>query len=118
MTVNREGGGMAAANRLEQLKQMLQDDPEDAFLRYGLAMEYRKAGEQSESLELLAGLMKDEPPHVPSFLMAAQQMVEQEEIDQARAVLRTGIETARKQGDTHAAGEMSELLAHIGELGE
>jgi hypothetical protein len=35
----------------------------------------------------------------------------------ARTILRDGIEAARTQGDTHAAGEMSEFLASLGSDG-
>jgi len=45
---------------------------------------------------------------------AAQQLVALERIDEARGVLRDGIESARMQGNSHAAGEMSELLASLG----
>ena len=53
---------------------------------------------------------------VPSFLMAAQHLSAQSKVDEAREVLRAGIEAAREQGEQHAAGEMSELLASLGEL--
>ena len=39
-------------------------------------------------------------------------------MDEARSKLRVGIEQARKQNDAHAAGEMSEFLTSLGELGE
>ena len=109
---------MGDQSRLEQLQELLQGSPDDQFLRYGLAMEYRKAGHAEESLELLGGLMKDSPPHVPSFLMAAQQHAELDQISEARTVLREGIEHAREQDNMHAASEMGELLASLGEMGE
>jgi hypothetical protein len=37
--------------------------------------------------------------------------------DEAREALRRGIDEARRQGNTHAAGEMSELLASLGREG-
>ena len=46
--------------------------------------------------------------------MAAQQWVKLTQIPEARTALRDGIEQARQQGDAHAAGEMSELLASLG----
>ena len=46
--------------------------------------------------------------------MAAQQLADLQRIEEARALLREGIEQARHQDDTHAAGEMSELLASLG----
>jgi hypothetical protein len=46
--------------------------------------------------------------------MAGQQLARLGRTEDARGVLREGIEEARKQGDTHAAGEMSEFLASLG----
>jgi hypothetical protein len=50
--------------------------------------------------------------------MAAQQLADLGRIDEARTYLRDGIEEARRQGDNHAAAEMSEMLSSLGELGE
>ena len=68
----------------------------------------------------LRGLMSDNPPYVPAFFMLAQHLVKREEslVNEARTVLRAGIEVARHQGNDHAAGEMSEFLASLGEAGE
>ena len=94
---------------------MLESEPNDTFLRYTLAMEYRKAGETEQSIDLLRQLAYEgAPPYVPAFFMAAQQLVENEAIEEARSLLRDGIEEARKQNDHHAAAEMGELLAEIG----
>ena len=46
--------------------------------------------------------------------MAAKQLVHLRRVDEAREVLRGGIEEARKQGDTHVASEMGEMLANLG----
>ena len=97
---------------------MLKDDPQDQFLRYGLAAEYRSEGRPEESLDPYRGLMADQDPHVPSFLMAAQLLLELDQVNEARAALRDGIEIARQQGEAHAAGEMGELLASLGSQGE
>ena len=109
---------MTASTRREKFEAMLADEPEDQFLRYALAMEYEKEGDHERSLEFLRGLMSDDPPHVPSFFMAGQHLTKQDRIDEARTILRDGIEQARQQGDLHAAGEMGEFLAGLGSLGE
>jgi predicted Zn-dependent protease len=103
-------------SRREKIEAMLVDEPHDPFLRYALAMELEKEGEHERSLELMQGLMSDEPPHVPSFFMAGQHLAAQGRTDEARGALRDGIEQARKQGEAHAAGEMSEFLSELGEL--
>ncbi len=104
--------------RREKFEAMLASEPGDQFLRYALAMEYEKEEDHERSLEFLYGLMADEPPHVPAFFMAGQHLAKQDRVDEAREVLRLGIEQARRQGNAHAAGEMSEFLAGLGSLGE
>jgi hypothetical protein len=104
--------------RREKIEAMLADEPGDVFLRYSLALELDKEGEHVASLEKLGELSREEPPYVPAFFMAAQQLVRLNRVSEARTFLRDGIETARRQNDAHAAGEMSEFLASLGELGE
>jgi hypothetical protein len=101
--------------RREKLEALLADDPGDVFLRYGLALELDKEGDHEASLARLRELQSHQPPYVPAFFMAGQQLVRLSRIEEARAALREGIEEARRQGNAHAAGEMSELLASLGD---
>ena len=101
--------------RLEKIQAMLADDPTDTFLRYSLAMEQEKTGQHDASEAGFRELMQDDPPYVPAFFMAAQHLARRERVDEARAMLRDGIEQARHQGDSHAASEMSEFLAQLGD---
>lgn len=105
-------------SRREKIEAMLLEDPSDTFLRYSLAMELRSEGDNDASIDRLTELTKDATPYVPAFFMAAQQLAELGRIDEARTFLREGIDEARHQGDQHAAAEMSELLASLGQLGE
>ncbi len=106
------------STRREKIEAMLADEPHDTFLRYSLAMEQEKAGEHEASLAGFRGLMQDQPPYIAAFFRAGQQLVGLDRIEEARAALRDGIETARQQGDSHAAAEMAELLSSLGRLGE
>jgi predicted Zn-dependent protease len=106
------------ASRRSRIEAMLAQEPADTFLRYSLAMELDKEGDHDRSLAGLRELQSDSPPYVPAFFMAAQQLVALNRIAEAREALRHGIEEARTQGNTHAAGEMSELLATLGREGE
>ncbi|HUY36225.1 MAG TPA: hypothetical protein VMV69_26040 [Pirellulales bacterium] len=109
---------MTAPSRRRRIEAMLVDDPRDTFLRYSLAMELAKEGDHDRSLEQYGGLMNDDPPYVPAFFMAAQQFAQLGRVGEARTVLRDGIEQAHRKGDAHAAGEMSEFLASLGNLAE
>ena len=106
------------SSRREKIEAMLADEPHDSFLRYSLALELDKEGHHEDSLSKLRELVADSPPYVPAFFMAGQQLARLDRLVEARTVLREGIEQARRQGDTHAAGEMSELLTSLGQLGE
>ena len=111
MRLAEKARGMSdTSDRRQKIETLLQAEPGDPFLRYCLAMEMDKAGETDESFALFQALMRDPTPHVPAFFMAAQQQARLAHLDVAKALLRDGIEEARKQGDQHAAGEMSEFL--------
>ncbi len=101
-------------SRREKIEAMLADEPGDTFLRYSLAMELDKEGDNAASLAKFTELTRDSPPYVPAFFMAGQQLVRLGRMAEARGFLRDGIEAARTQGDAHAAGEMSEFLASLG----
>lgn len=105
---------MPTQSRREKIETMLLDDPRDTFLRYALAMELDKEGRHGESLAGLGQLAADQPPYVPAYFQAAQQLTRLDRVEEARTMLRDGIEAARVQGDSHAAGEMSEFLASLG----
>jgi hypothetical protein len=97
-------------SRRKKIEAMLAEDPGDTFLRYSLAMELDKEGDHEASLAKFAELTRDDPPYVPAFFMAGQQLARLGRIDDARVIVRNGIEAARAQNDMHAAGEMNEFL--------
>lgn len=104
--------------RRQQIEEMLIAEPEDRLLRYCLAVEMQADGENASALAKFDELCQETPPHVPAYFRRAQLLVQLERIAEARSVLREGIEIARQQGDLHAAGEMSDLLADLGQFGE
>ncbi|MGC4001690.1 MAG: hypothetical protein QM811_00430 [Pirellulales bacterium] len=103
---------------LAQIEALLAEDPTDVFLRYALAMELDKQGDHDASLTGLRTLAGENPPYIPAFFMAGQQLTRLGRLDEARAMLRDGITAADASGDAHAAREMREFLSGIGRLGE
>lgn len=97
---------------------MLQDEPQDVFLRYSLALELTNEGDVASALERLEVLCREEPAYVPAFFRSAQILADDDRVSEARTFLREGIEEARKQGDMHAAAEMSEMLSDLGQHSE
>lgn len=101
---------MTTVTRRQKLEAMLLASPNDQMLRYMLAMELDKEAEHDRSLELFGSLMNEAPPYVPAFLMAGQLLARLERIENARSTYRTGILEAQRQGNDHAAGEMTGFL--------
>ncbi len=106
---------MARTARMAQIEALLADDPDDAFLRYGLAMEHASAGDDDACVNVLRDLITrtKEKPYVPAFLQCGQALMRLGRDTEACDVLRQGIAAAHSAGDTHAEGEMQGLLATL-----
>jgi hypothetical protein len=78
-------------------------------------MELRKESDHEQSVTMLRELAYDpDAKYVAAFFMAAQQLAELDQVEEARTLLRDGIEEARRQNNLHAAAEMGELLSELG----
>jgi tetratricopeptide (TPR) repeat protein len=101
---------MTGKSRKQQIEEMLAEDPNDPFLRYGLAMEYVSAGQDEEAVRCFEELLRTSPDYVPGYMQAGRGLVRLNRLEEARTVFQAGIAAARKQGDQHAAEEMTGFL--------
>jgi thioredoxin-like negative regulator of GroEL len=101
---------MAAVSRIDQLKSMVADAPDDAELRYFLAMAYVSAGDENSALAGFRQLASENPEYVPAYVQSGQLLARLGREDEARTIFRAGIAAAQKAGDMHAAGEMEAFL--------
>lgn len=99
--------------RLAQLLTMLETEPKDSFLRYGVAMEYARAGQHDAAIREFGTLLSHDPGYVAAFFMCGRSYESIGQIAQARAQYEQGIAMAKKTGDQHAAAEMAEALAAL-----
>ena len=97
-------------SRLEQIQAMLADDPNDPFLRYGLAMEHVSQGDDEEAVRCFRGMVQDLPDYVAAYQQAAQALVRLNRVDEARDMFRRGIAVAGQAGNRHAQDEMQGML--------
>jgi predicted RNA polymerase sigma factor len=97
-------------SRKEQIEELLKDDPNDPFLRYGLAMEHVSAGNDTEAARCFQGMFKDLPGYVPAYMQGGQVLSRLGRVDEARAAFERGIAAARQQGNMHAAEEMQGMI--------
>jgi predicted Zn-dependent protease len=100
-------------DRLAMLTEILSQNPDDAFARYGLAMEYSKAGEVERALEEFGKLLSTHPDYTAGYFMAAQTLVSANRADEAKKMLVNGISSARRTGNSHAQSEMTAMLDEL-----
>jgi len=101
-------------DRIAALNEVLTQNPNDTFARYGLAMEYYKQGDLDRSLAEFSILLKSSPDYTPGYFMAAQTLAKADRIAEAKAMLVDGIACARRTGNLHAQSEMEAMLAELG----
>ena len=107
-------------DRIAVLTEILAANPEDSFARYGLAMEYSKAGKSSGRCTEFKTLIEKNPDYTPGYFMAAQTLASASRIDEAKRMLVDGISSARRTGnaacpvgdDGHAG--RAEIIAEVG----
>ncbi len=100
-------------SRLEQLRAMLKAEPDDVFLNFGVAMELVKVANFDDALAAFDQVIRLDGDFPPGFFQKARALAQIDRIDDARRALDEGIEAARRAGDSHAEGEMSEMLASL-----
>jgi len=105
---------MTAKSRKQQLQEMLADEPNDEFLRYGLAMEYVSEGNDEEAVRCFREMSQTNPDYVAAYHQGGQALARLGRPADASELLRQGIAVARRQGDQHAAEEMQGLLESLG----
>ena len=97
-------------DRVAMLKEILAENPNDSFARYGLAMEYANAGDSAAALSEYENIVAAAPEYVPAYQMAGQMLLSQGREEAARGWLERGIAAARKAGNRHAESEMQGML--------
>ena len=106
---------MPDSERVAMLKQALDANPNDAFARYALAMEYSGASDTEGALSEFQRLLAVNPDYTNAYFMAAQTLARADRIEEARTMLRNGIECAQRTRNQHAMAEMQGMLEELGE---
>ena len=102
-------------SRVDALKKFIAARPGDPFPRYGLAQEYKNAGQLAEARAEFDLLMRDHPDYTAAYLHAGNVLLALGERDEARATFERGIDACRRRGDGHAMSELEGALSAFGD---
>ncbi|HKR01108.1 MAG TPA: tetratricopeptide repeat protein [Pyrinomonadaceae bacterium] len=87
-----------ATSRIETFKQMLESDPENTLVRFGLANEYLKAKRYEEAISALNDYLQRADDEGAAFGMLARALERVGRRDEAREAYLRGIEAAGLHG--------------------
>jgi predicted Zn-dependent protease len=97
-------------DKIAALTEILTQNPNEPFARYGLAMAYAAEGRQTEALAEFDQIIQRTPDYVPAYQMSAQELLKAGRPDEARTRLESGLLAANRTHNSHAASEMQAML--------
>ncbi len=101
---------MEKLQRKDLIIEMLLQEPNDIFLNYALAMEHISTSDFLIAEAQLRKMLTIEAEYLPCYFQLGQL---NEKLDNAAVAIsfyQKGLELAKKQGNTKAAGELNEAL--------
>ena len=109
---NKRYPNRLASSRIDVLRQLLEQNPASTFARYGLAMEYVKAGELEPATAEFQAIIAADPSYSAAYFHGGQTLEKLGRTADARELYRRGIEASR---DPHARSEMQAALEMLPE---
>ena len=101
-------------DRIEALKSILALKPDDLLARYGLAMEYSKAGDLEAAVAQFHDLIAIRADYSAAYFHCGQALERLGRLEEAAQSYRGGIEAATRTGDLHQRRELEAALDALG----
>lgn len=106
---------MEAADRIAAFRKLLETDPEDPLLHYGLGLELLKTGEAGEAAREFAEAARLNPDHTAAYREWGKALEGVGKREEAAEAWRRGVEVSHKTGDLQTRKEMEVFLRRLGE---
>ena len=102
------------SERLEKLLGLLERDPSDAFVLYGIALEHKKSGDGPRAIEFLDRTIAADAGYCYAYYQKGQVLESLGDSGAARETYQAGIAAAQRKGDAHAQSEIEGALSMLG----
>jgi len=99
--------------RRQMLEEFVANKPDDAFSRYGLAMECMNSGDPAAADTHFRALLERNADYIPAYLMYGQLLARESRTSEAKQILSHGMAAAARKGDQHARSEMEALFNEL-----
>ncbi len=97
-------------SRIEVFRQMLESDPSNSMVLFGLAKEYEKSGDTAEVIDLLERYLSAYDDEGNAWGMLARAYQQSGDRTKARAAYEKGIEASLAHGHPSMAGDYKMTL--------
>lgn len=97
-------------NRIEVFKQMLENEPENTMVMFGLAKEYEKLGQNEEVISLLETYLATADDEGNAYGMLAKAYEQNGMREKAKAAYEKGVEVSNAHGHPSMAGDYQMTL--------
>ena len=96
--------------RLDRLNGLLQQRPDDPFLRYAQLLEFIRLERTEDALDVLQTLLQQHPDYLGTYYTGARFLHAQQQPDSAADLYRRGLALARRLGEHKTAAELQAAL--------
>ena len=93
-------------DRIVKIKEFLEKQPKDNFLRHALALEYLKIGDDETAKNFFLEILTDSPDYIGSYYHLAKTLQKLGLNEQAIEWYEKGMAAAKQAKDQHAYNEL------------
>jgi len=104
---------MTGSDRLAALERMLGSRPDDTRLRFGLALEYLRAGRRDDGIRELRRYLSEADDEGNGWGRLGSALRDMGLDDEAREAYERGVEVAMRHGHPTMADEFREILEYM-----
>ncbi len=97
-------------DRLKMIEDMLNKNPEDTFLNYAVALEYKKYGFNDKAMNTLEKLKDLDPKYLPTYYQLGKLHEDKNNQNKAISIYKIWINIAKEKDDSKTLGELAEAL--------
>ncbi|MEZ4912270.1 MAG: hypothetical protein R2774_15585 [Saprospiraceae bacterium] len=100
-------------NRIAQLTALLHQDPNDTFVLFALAMEYKKADDLLMAEKIFLNLKSIDPEYIGLYFHFGKLYESLDDLERAKIVYQEGISMGKKIKDIHSVSELMSALQNM-----
>ena len=102
-----------STTRLDQLQEMLKDNPGDMFLHFAIAKEYESGGDLNAARLKYEFIFQESPEYIGNYYHLAKCYETLGELEKALETYNKGIEMGKSIGDFHAVSELNNAKMNL-----